>query len=689
MLACTSMMHAQVSNQNSYTSVWQDSITFTQDLKDVVIKADRIRKNANGYTVSMVGSELGNVNTSKDVLAFLPGITINNDKINLFGKKPIVYVDGIKITSEAELNAITPSRIQKIKVDYLSVGEGATDKGGVIRITLKKVHNGGLSGNLSARMAEMPYYGHQKDGATLSLRSSINKWSVNYWASYNHNKNLDDSDNSYFSKSTGLLTISEDKIRSWNKTFSNRLNISYEISPKSTLAVSEYLSNNDTKGKRSSIKYSFFEEKELSQTNTATYSPEHTFTQQTVTKYLLNTDENGSNLVITADYLQTKEHMCQEMVNDGVTEFANATNEKTDMFRFSPKYSLVLNEKGNQLQFGGDYQMVHYTDKAQKEGAVMDALTPSAFVNYSAQIHQLMLSAGLTLQYNKMTVKVEDVENTNDNWVLCPQLNLMWILNKKFSTSLMVMYQRGTEAIPYSVINTYKKYDTYNHYTIGNPTIKTPTEDQWVVRFNANKQLALTLMYYRNGNSIYYMHDVDENQSDITYSKAANSHYEAISMATLEYNDNLTKWWKIKAEAGIMNTKSCSQTIKNNGFPCGKFRWNNLFTFTNTFGGYLNGYWETGLKFQDYSWKPVGNFEASVYRLFFKKHLRLSLTSTLWAKGRQSTVLTDSYTSICRNKTRSSSFLLTATWYFDKGKPVKRRSEATSIQEYTKYEEKK
>ena len=63
---------------------------------------------------------------------------MSNDKIMLLDKLPVVYVNGVKITSQDELAAILPKRIENIEVDYLAIGEGATEKGGVIRITRKK-----------------------------------------------------------------------------------------------------------------------------------------------------------------------------------------------------------------------------------------------------------------------------------------------------------------------------------------------------------------------------------------------------------------------------------------------------------------------------------------------------------------------------------------------------------------------
>ena len=69
--------------------------------------------------------------------------------------------------------------------------------------------------------------------------------------------------------------------------------------------------------------------------------------------------------------------------------------------------------------------------------------------------------------------------------------------------------------------------------------------------------------------------------------------------------------------------------------------------------------------------------------------IRLSLQSTIWAKGRKSRTEGDGYTSYYHNATKPTSFTLSLTWNFAGGKKVRQRAEAESIQQYNKIEEKK
>lgn len=220
-----------------------------QMLGNVTITGTRIMNNANGYSFRPSGSGLETVNTAQEMFAFLLAITINENKIQLFDKNPTIYVNGIKITSQDELASLNPKRIDKIEVDYFSVGERVDDKGGVIRITTKKDKNGGYSGYIKETLDEMASYGHIEDSPTIVLSASMGKWTFNYYTVYSHRKLLEDATYNY-DYNSGEAKNMDNKTRSWENYVGGRLNVSYELSKRSTIAISEFISNNDLKNNK-------------------------------------------------------------------------------------------------------------------------------------------------------------------------------------------------------------------------------------------------------------------------------------------------------------------------------------------------------------------------------------------------------------------------------------------------------
>lgn len=657
-------------------------------LDEVTVVGSRIINNAQGYSIRPTGSGLENCNTSQELFAFLPGISVSENKINLLDKLPVIYVNGIKINSQDELAALLPKNIENIEVDYLAVGEGATTKGGVIRITTKKQKDGGYSGYLGLKAGAMAAYGYNSSSPTFVFDASIGKWTFNYYAVNQHQQLIEDAKYNYLYDS-GMQTNSISETRSWLNNFGNRLNISYEINDKSTLAISEYVGNLTIKNKQNSVVETILgDDEEPLESNTMIHGPESQFVQQTVAKYILATDEKGSKLEVTADYYHQNHHLKQFEDKDDIRTYENSTQEKTNMFQFYPKYTHKFNG-GKELKVGANYQFIRYNDETDGLSNDADAHTASAYANFTGMTKSLMYSVGLTLQYNRMDVQTAEETTFFDDVYLCPQANLMWMINPQKGRMLGVMYQCSVSDMPYSVINGYKNFSTPYHYTTGNPNLITPTTHEVMARFAMNRHIAMTLMYGHEINPIYYEHGIDKQNENITWSRPENGKYRSMLGARVEFTYNPTKWWNTKVQAAALQDIFESEYVKQIGNWCGKFWWNNNFNFTSTFGGSLNAYWETATSFENYYWQPVGNVNASLWKSFCDDKLKLSLQSTVWAKGRKSRTEGEGYTSYYHNATKPTSFTLSLTWNFSGGKKVRQRAEAESIQQYNKIEEKK
>lgn len=655
-------------------------------LNMAIVTSSRIKNNAKGYSMHPQGSGLENCTTVQDMFAYLPGMSVTDNKIMLFGKLPIVYVNGVKITSQEELSALLPKRIENIQVDFLSIGEGATHKGGTIHIITKKEKNGGYSGYLNVQATTIKTYGITESSPTFVFDASTGKCTINYYVILSHRKLIEDATNDFL-YNTGERTNVFSKSRSWMNNFGNRLNISYELNKNSQLALSEYIGNMAIKNRQHNTITNIWTENEQ-KSDIQLHGPESKFIQQSVAKYTLNTDQKGSNFELTADYLLQNYNLKQLEDKDELNISANKTNEKTNMFNIKPQYT-HKDAKGGEWIVGAGYQYIHYNDYAEELRNKADAHIPSIYANVSGLAKTLMYSAGLTLQYNRMKVVTSEQTTTFSKVHLCPQGNLMWIINPQKERMLGLIYQYSISDMPYSVINNYHKYSTPYHYTTGNSTLHTPKEHNAILRMAFNKYISAMLMYTRELSPIYYKHGTDDLNNNITWSKPANGKYRQAIAARMEFAYSPTKWWNLKLQAEAMQIRCNLQNEHINGKWGGKFRWDNNFNFTSTFGGAINGYWETKINFENYYWQPVGDLSASLWKSLCKEKLRLSLYSTIWAKGRKSRMEGDGYTFYYHNVTKPLLFTFSLTWNFSGGKKVQHRSSAESIQQYKQIEEKK
>ena len=87
-------MYHTLKGENVGTVKMQEN---TQMLDAVTVTASRIVNKAQGYSIRPSGTGLENCNSSQEMFAFLPGISVSNDKIMLLDKLPVVYVNGVKI----------------------------------------------------------------------------------------------------------------------------------------------------------------------------------------------------------------------------------------------------------------------------------------------------------------------------------------------------------------------------------------------------------------------------------------------------------------------------------------------------------------------------------------------------------------------------------------------------------------
>lgn len=650
-------------------------------LNEVVVKGDRIVNNAHGYTMRPSGTGLEKSNTVQEMLAFLPGLNVADGKVMLMGNLPTIYVNGIKVTSQDELAALQPAQIDKVEVDYLTVGEGANEKGGVLRITTKKQRDGGYSGFLRAESEVMAKYGYILGTPAFVFNASQGKWSVNYYALYANQELLEDASNSFLYADGHRQDISS-KLRSWSNSLRTRLNISYDLSKRSTLAVSEYIGNVDVRNKQHNT---VMGDDGAETAQVELHGPESTFVQQTVAKYVVKTDDRGSNVDITADYLLQNHHRTQTEDTNGERTLEDKTKEKTQLLHITPKYTHNF-ANGNKLETGAGYQYIHYNDLTGALANKVDIHIPSAYANFSGRCKMVMYSAGLTLQRNHMKVATLGAETTFADTYLCPQAMMVWMVNPKRGTMLRLMYQNTVGDMPYSVVNSYKVYSNPNYYTTGNPSLATPREHSAMMAFSLNRHIQATLLYDRILDPIYYAHGADGN---VAWAKPENGDYERAFGARVEANVSPAKWWTTKVQAAAMQVKFRSVQENINGQWCGKFWWNNQFRFLPSFGGSLNAYWETKSSLEHYYMRPVGNVDASLWKTFCHDRLRLSLQSTLWAKGRQRRTEGTDVTAYYHNQTSATSFLFGVTWNFSGGKKVRQRMEAESTQQYHQIEEKK
>ena len=120
----------------------------TMIVKGVVVKGDRpqYKMLSGGMEVAVEHTLLSKMANTFDVLSLLPRVSVNGQKISVFGKgTPIVYINNKRVNDNNEIVNITPNNIKSISVITSPGAEYDAEVESVIRIRTKERRANGFS----------------------------------------------------------------------------------------------------------------------------------------------------------------------------------------------------------------------------------------------------------------------------------------------------------------------------------------------------------------------------------------------------------------------------------------------------------------------------------------------------------------------------------------------------------------
>ena len=658
----------------------------TQMLSEVAIVGKRIKYKSNGYAINLKNESLAKGKQATELLAFLPGVTVDRESIKVLSQSPhAIYVDGISIQNNSELESIPASQIESIEIDYLAgVSENANARGGIIKVKLKKEKQGGYSGYFRGTVNFLAHYGYQGESLNNSFSARYGKLSIRNNILYSHRLYLEDAHENHFFKQEETLIESTAKMRDWKKRFYDRLSLTYDFSKKHSLGISGlYYTDKD----RIKTETSYMEAE--TKYHSLLKSPTSKDKYQAVLNYTWKIKQ-GRDFSITADYLRNDWEVNQkEIVNEGINHTSHTT-QQTDMWRVKPIFTTQT--KHGELSLGGEMQYVDYEDyirntyEAEGLTSTMKGYQPALYANYSSSYKQkLRYEVGIRYQGNLMDVKTMDVTNENKDWGFCPMVSLMYMLNPQKGHIVNLQYKRMMEELPYSAISTYKQYESPHTYVTGNPALISPTTDQLMAMMGLFNKVTFMAGYVRVNNQIYYATEIDPVTSHVSYTIPRNGDSQTAFMFGLEGSVKPFKWWQMKANANMVINSAKTDIYHVKGQERWSFSLNNDFDFGKTSGGTLSAQYEPDSHYLDAMMKSVCSVYGSVYKSFFKNQLECKLDFTLYRKGRNIITDTKEYTLAHLNNTKEEKVSLSLTWRFKGGKKVKVSQGAQSIQDYYQY----
>ncbi|WP_419868940.1 TonB-dependent receptor domain-containing protein [Chryseobacterium sp. CT-SW4] len=284
----------------------------TKSIEGVTLTKQVFKKQSDRFVYDVAASPVTKGNTTFDLLKQTPLLSTTDDKtLKIAGKNnAVIYINGRKTNMDADsltqfLKNTPAENIQKIEVITVPGSEYQVESSdGIINIVLKKKMSDGLNGNMRMSNTQNKY---NASSASFSLNYRKDKLGIS--ANLNGGENIQPQ--SYILKN-GTSTLQNESVGDIddpNKNIGGYLNIDYQLTEKSNLALSwntwanrsynstidllNTLRSYDEDGNLTSLEYNRSKNKEDSRS----------YNNSVNLNYELKTDSLGSKLNLNAAYL--------------------------------------------------------------------------------------------------------------------------------------------------------------------------------------------------------------------------------------------------------------------------------------------------------------------------------------------------------------------------------------------------
>ncbi len=650
-------------------------------LKTVRVTGSAFQNTSSGYKVNVKSLPYAQDRLLTDVFPFLPGISIENDKIMIWGNNVAsYYIDGIRTTDSAVLKSLPADRIETIEVDYMAAAdESSSTVGAIIRITTRREINGGFSGDVRGALIMQPKNGIYDEKISNTLSASIGKLYLFNSISLQHNTPKIHEEETYTHKKDDTNNYTTDRNGKWKRNYLNEyLGLSYEISKTKQIKGSLWYSFADME-----ITDNMIVSQSLEKHTSIQKNPTRKHTVQGVADYVWR-PKPKHQFDFMIDYLYRYQRDRQYSVVDDELPRETSQLQHTKMLRVQPKWQQPLG-KLLMLTAGLDYQQTNYDNDLNLQ-TTMKSYVPAAFARLQGHSKVFQYDFGLRIQHTNMQVNVADIKNKHKDFGIYPTVNLMWMLNPKRQHMINVMYKYSMEDLPYSVISTYRHYSSPYSYETGNPELKTPKGHQLMLMTKLWGKWTFMVGYMRANDNIYFVREQSPESPSVTQTKPYNCAYIEGLILGMEYLLRVGNVWTSKPRIQLRKMSGEVLGSRYDNSASFTFDWNNDFRFTPTFSGGLTVHYEPTSYYLDHTLERVYHVDFNLTKSLFHKRLLLGLRAMPIVKNRRSFTDNSSIRMTYHNLTKEQYLEFSVTWRFKGGKNLKEQSTANSLQNYKQFE---
>lgn len=545
---------------------------------DVEVTGQMFEKRADGYAMALSRNPIAKGKDLYDALSIAPGVStydgltingrsgakvyVNNRPLNLSGDDLENYLKNLRAEDVISIEVIHEAGVQY----------DADASGGIIKITLRKLHESGYYG--SATIGSSVDFNGVVDGkvnGNISYRKDkFSLYSNIGYSRYNYNQELLET-TSYDSGST---IVNNAPVEMDHNNTSAELSGVYDISDNQSVGLNlrygKYSSNTGY------VAHSIYESDDYVETllDNDLYNGSDRINLSA--NYFWTIDTLGSNMKLYFDYTNSVKDSHSNYTTSYITPDLSSyldrdfSEGRGEMYSANVDFELPLN-KTMKLKTGAKYyHMSNYDDITYQDlvdGVWVDDDTYSdlfnydedvvaAYIDYSASFGKFMLMAGVRAEQTFIDIRSQasSEDNNKDSYLsLFPSLNLMYNINAEKGHSLTANINRKVSRPSFSSLSPFRLPMNSYTYIVGNPFLEPSFPMNYTLTATLWGKYSVSAMAYITDGVVGQRVITDPDDPEILLYKHMNGNKQEMYGISLYAPFKVTDWW-----SGVVNSNICT-----------------------------------------------------------------------------------------------------------------------------------
>lgn len=473
----------------------------------VVSRRKFVENNNGNLKFNINGSSLENAGQGFDVLRKLPGVIINDNKVNILGRGvPLIIIDERESTQQ-ELANLPSDQIASIEIIKTTSAEYSASANTVVKVTTLNQKYNGWNVKVTNQITKATFFryyggidlGYKKNKASYFLHFNTNPSQIRYKETYFRNFN----DINY--------TIDNSIIRDvyTPQYYTLNFNTHQQITKRSSLyfqTQNNFNKNIDTTNNVNFVKSIYNNQniitKIVTPSETLNHSDNLTFTHKL--------DSTGKEFKLLVNYAYFKENNVQNIdekidmssVRESAATFKNIANTLS----LNPKFILPLSSSlkistGARYAYINNNSIYNYTNKVEN---TINEHVFAAYIQANKELNKFSLQLGLRYEFATSKAVQNNTTNLFDRKFsnLFPNASIQYTLNKDFKTHLSYAYKINRANL-YDVTSYNIFVDRYSGFS-GNPSLLPEFSHVIDYSFSYKDAASLNFSYINTQNPIFY-----------------------------------------------------------------------------------------------------------------------------------------------------------------------------------------